>query len=144
VNSKSVLGGGMSSSASQKSGISMADGFLESNGKLHLVDLAGSECAKAADLTGAGTDLMEQRGKTGKSTNLERERKNINQSLLTLGRVISALREVTKGEKCSKSSAQRIPYRDSKLTRILQVDDLLLFSQSEICTNIVCLSYVHV
>ena len=42
----------------------------------------------------------------------ERERKNINQSLLTLGRVISTLR--------SNNSKERIPYRDSKLTRLLQ------------------------
>jgi kinesin family protein 11 len=70
---------------------------MECSGKLHLVDLAGSECAKTAG--------MEDPKK-------ERERKNINQSLLTLGRVISALRE---------GNVQRIPYRDSKLTRLLQV-----------------------
>ena len=46
------------------------------------------------------------------SASLERERKNINQSLLTLGRVISTLR--------SNNSKERIPYRDSKLTRLLQ------------------------
>ena len=44
---------------------------------------------------------------------LERERKNINQSLLTLGRVICALKEPA-------SKRTRIPYRDSKLTRVLQ------------------------
>jgi hypothetical protein len=65
---------------------------------LHLVDLAGSECAKTAQ--GDKVDIAK-----------ERERKNINQSLLTLGRVISALREGPTG---------RIPYRDSKLTRLLQ------------------------
>jgi hypothetical protein len=66
---------------------------LERTGKLHLVDLAGSECAKTTGATGSRL----------------RESQNINQSLLTLGRVIAALRE--------KSS--RIPYRDSKLTRLL-------------------------
>ena len=40
----------------------------------------------------------------------ERERRNINQSLLTLGRVIAALRD----------ESARVPYRDSKLTRLLQ------------------------
>jgi hypothetical protein len=40
----------------------------------------------------------------------ERERRNINQSLLTLARVIAALRD----------GNGRIPYRDSKLTRILK------------------------
>jgi hypothetical protein len=65
-------------------------------GKLNLVDLAGSECAKSA-----GTENVKQ----------ERERKNINTSLLSLGRVIMAL----------KAKSNVIPYRDSKLTRLLQV-----------------------
>jgi kinesin family protein 11 len=71
----------------------VGDMELERTGKLHLVDLAGSECAKTTGATG----------------NRLRESQNINQSLLTLGRVISALREKEK----------RIPYRDSKLTRLL-------------------------
>eukprot|EP01050_Picozoa_sp_SAG11_P005995 SAG11_NODE_448_length_9392_cov_17.782978_3_plen_247_part_00 len=71
-------------------------GFVMSRlGKLHLVDLAGSECAKSA-----GTESASQ----------ERERKNINTSLLSLGRVIMAL----------KQKSPVIPYRDSKLTRLLQ------------------------
>jgi hypothetical protein len=65
-------------------------------GKLNLVDLAGSE---RVHLTGA----------TGKR--LE-ESKNINQSLASLGNVIAALTD-TKPRK-------HIPYRDSKLTRILE------------------------
>ena len=48
----------------------------------------------------------------------ERERMNINRSLLTLGRVIKMLKE--QSEKGGKKSNIRIPYRDSKLTRILQ------------------------
>jgi len=76
-----------------------ADGsVMECTGKLHLVDLAGSECAKTA-----GNEKVDPAK--------ERERKNINQSLLILGRVISALRDAPTG---------RIPYRDSKLTRLLQ------------------------
>lgn len=51
---------------------------MECTGKLHLVDLAGSECAKTA-----GNDKVDPAK--------ERERKNINQSLLTLGRVIRYL-----------------------------------------------------
>ena len=74
-------------------------GTMEACGKLHLVDLAGSECAKTAGKDSDGAARMA-------------ERKNINTSLLILGRVISALREGGKG--------QRIPYRDSKLTRLLQ------------------------
>ena len=63
-------------------------------GKLNLVDLAGSECI----------------GRSGASGDRKREAGNINQSLLTLGRVISALVE----------KRRHIPYRDSKLTRLLQ------------------------
>ncbi len=40
---------------------------------------------------------------------------NINRSLLTLGRVIAAVRDISDGKK-----NVRVPYRDSKLTRILQ------------------------
>ncbi|CAJ1934033.1 unnamed protein product [Cylindrotheca closterium] len=80
---------------------------LEVGGKLHCVDLAGSECAKSADLE-KGNDSQAAR---------ERERKNINQSLLTLGRVVSMLKEQSQSK---KKTNVRIPYRDSKLTRILQ------------------------
>lgn len=64
-------------------------------GKLNLVDLAGSE-----NVTKAGNE---------KGIRV-RETVNINQSLLTLGRVITALVERT----------PHIPYRESKLTRLLQ------------------------
>ena len=81
-----------------------AGALVEKCGRLHLVDLAGSECAKQAGLHEGAPD-----------PSMERERKNINQSLLTLGRVILAL------QKKSRSSGEgRTPYRDSKLTRILQ------------------------
>ncbi|KAK9834774.1 hypothetical protein WJX74_010161 [Apatococcus lobatus] len=65
-------------------------------GKLNLVDLAGSE---RVHITGA----------TGKR--LE-ESKKINQSLSALGNVIAALTE--------SRNRSHIPYRDSKLTRILE------------------------
>ena len=64
------------------------------HGQLNLVDLAGSECV----------------GRSGATGDRKREAGNINQSLLTLGRVISALVE----------KRGHIPYRDSKLTRLLQ------------------------
>jgi len=81
----------------------LSDGnSLEVHGKLHLVDLAGSECAKTA--SGRGTEVKR-----------DRERSNINKSLLTLGRVIIMLKEKSEGRK-----TMRIPYRDSKLTRLLQ------------------------
>ncbi|XP_063048333.1 kinesin-like protein KIF11 isoform X2 [Engraulis encrasicolus] len=63
-------------------------------GKLNLVDLAGSENI----------------GRSGAVDKRAREAGNINQSLLTLGRVITALVE----------HRPHVPYRESKLTRILQ------------------------
>lgn len=88
----------------------LEDGALfETRGKLHMVDLAGSECAKSANLDSTGGNEQVAR---------DRERMNINRSLLTLGRVVKMLKEQsTKG---SKAGNMRIPYRDSKLTRILQ------------------------
>ncbi|ODV89856.1 hypothetical protein CANCADRAFT_19537, partial [Tortispora caseinolytica NRRL Y-17796] len=63
-------------------------------GKLNIVDLAGSENIKSS----------------GAENKRAREAGMINQSLLTLGRVINAL--------VAKSA--HVPYRESKLTRILQ------------------------
>lgn len=78
-------------------------------GKLHLVDLAGSECAKKAAWVSEANGSSEQE-RDWRAVETERERRAINQSLLTLGRVIAALRE----------KSARIPYRDSKLTRVLK------------------------
>jgi len=64
-------------------------------GKLNLVDLAGSETV----------------AKTGATGNRMKEGVNINKSLSALGNVISALVE---------GKGKHIPYRDSKLTRLLQ------------------------
>ncbi|XP_032572814.1 kinesin-like protein unc-104 isoform X2 [Drosophila sechellia] len=71
--------------------------------KISLVDLAGSE---RADSTGA------------KGTRLK-EGANINKSLTTLGKVISALAEVASKKKNAKK-ADFIPYRDSALTWLLR------------------------
>jgi len=61
---------------------------------MNLVDLAGSECV----------------GRSGAKNERAREAGSINQSLLTLGRVITALVD----------HHGHVPYRDSKLTRLLQ------------------------
>jgi kinesin family protein 5 len=63
-------------------------------GKLYLVDLAGSEKISKTGATGTTLD----------------EAKMINKSLTTLGKVITALTD---------KKATHIPYRESKLTRIL-------------------------
>lgn len=65
------------------------------SGQLFLVDLAGSEKV----------------GKTGASGQTLEEAKKINKSLSALGMVINSLTD---------SKTSHIPYRDSKLTRILQ------------------------
>ncbi|RXK39944.1 kinesin [Tremella mesenterica] len=67
----------------------------QKNGNLYLVDLAGSEKV----------------GKTGATGQTLEEAKKINKSLSALGMVINSLTD-------GKSS--HVPYRDSKLTRILQ------------------------
>ena len=68
--------------------------FHQNKGTLYLVDLAGSE--KVAKTHVSGTQLDEAKG--------------INKSLSTLGKVIHALTD---------HKSTHIPYRDSKLTRIL-------------------------
>ncbi|KAJ3357929.1 hypothetical protein GGF32_000819 [Allomyces javanicus] len=65
------------------------------SGRLYLVDLAGSEKV----------------GKTGASGQTLEEAKMINKSLTALGMVINALTD---------GKSKHVPYRDSKLTRILQ------------------------
>lgn len=64
-------------------------------GKLNLVDLAGSERVRVTGATGKRLE----------------ESKSINQTLSCLGNVIAALTETKQWS--------HIPYRDSKLTRLL-------------------------
>jgi len=68
--------------------------YSQKTGKLYLVDLAGSE----------------KLGKTGATGTTKEEAKMINKSLSTLGLVINHLTD---------GVSTHIPYRDSKLTRIL-------------------------
>lgn len=71
--------------------------------KFHFVDLAGSERAK----------------RTGAQGHQLKEGIDINKGLLALGNVISALGDDSKRGKAF------VPYRDSKLTRMLQVHSFL-------------------
>ncbi|EQC42532.1 hypothetical protein, variant [Saprolegnia diclina VS20] len=68
---------------------------LKQTGKLYLVDLAGSEMVRKTAASGKRLD----------------EAKHINKSLTALGLVINALTD---------GRSKHIPYRDSKLTRLLQ------------------------
>uniref|UniRef100_A0AAY5L9B9 plus-end-directed kinesin ATPase n=1 Tax=Esox lucius TaxID=8010 RepID=A0AAY5L9B9_ESOLU len=91
----------------QKRHDSETDNTSEKVSKISLVDLAGSE---RADSTGA------------KGTRLK-EGANINKSLTTLGKVISALAEVDSSQnknKKKKKVESHIPYRDSVLTWLLR------------------------
>ncbi|EGB03166.1 hypothetical protein AURANDRAFT_2300, partial [Aureococcus anophagefferens] len=77
------------------------DGFTRVSrvGKLNLVDLAGSERVRVSGATGQRLE----------------ESKKINASLSALGNVIAALCESQKG-----GMRKHVPYRDSKLTRLLE------------------------
>ncbi|XP_065335163.1 kinesin-like protein KIF3A isoform X2 [Cloeon dipterum] len=79
-------------------------------GKLHLVDLAGSE----------------RQSKTGATGQRLKEATKINLSLSTLGNVISALVD---------GKSTHIPYRNSKLTRLLQ-DSLGGNAKTVMCANV--------
>ena len=81
----------------QKEGEELALVTEKISSKFHFVDLAGSERIK----------------KTGATGMLLKEGISINKGLLCLGQVISALTD-------DKKAKEHIPYRDSKLTRILQ------------------------
>ena len=80
-------------------------------GKLNLVDLAGSE----------------RQSKTGATGDRLKEATKINLSLSALGNVISALVD---------GKAKHIPYRDSKLTRLLQVGQVSAACQQGCCVNV--------
>jgi hypothetical protein len=92
----------------EEEGVEDPDAYLCA--KMHLVDLAGSERVKRTKAQGARL----------------REGIDINKGLLALGNVINALSE----------GKSHIPYRDSKLTRMLQVSTLVFsLSSASHCTN---------
>lgn len=84
--------------------------FSSKTGKLFLVDLAGSEKVAKSGAKGQTLD----------------EAKTINKSLTTLGIVINALTD---------GKSTHVPYRDSKLTRVLQDS---LGGNSKTCLIITC------
>lgn len=99
VESRERIVGGAAHTESKRSGL-LPGGVRVST--LSLIDLAGSE--KAAE-----------------SKERRTEGSHINKSLLTLGTVIAKLSEnKEKDGKSSDKDAKHLPYRDSKLTRLLQ------------------------
>ncbi|KAJ5894325.1 hypothetical protein N7495_006016 [Penicillium taxi] len=79
------------------------DETTERTARIRLVDLAGSERAKSTEATGARL----------------REGSNINKSLTTLGRVIAALADPSKG-RGGRKAKEVVPWRDSILTWLLK------------------------
>lgn len=76
-------------------------------GCLNLVDLAGSERLNVSFASGPGAGLPDRER--------VKETQSINKSLSALGDVIAAL-----GEKNEKGEKGHVPYRNSKLTYLLQ------------------------
>ena len=97
-----INGGGMDDDSSPRSLSSSDQNGMKA--KLTLVDLAGSE-------------RMKRTGAEGKRM---KEGININKGLFVLGQVVSALSEMGQRSNSSGGSGSHIPYRDSKLTRLLQ------------------------
>lgn len=102
------------------------DGLTRLTSQLNLCDLAGSERAKATGATGATCAQARRRdsyrhrdspvlfvvGLTAVHAGMRlKEASKINQSLSALGNVINAL---------TSKNRSHVPYRDSKLTRLLQ------------------------
>jgi hypothetical protein len=92
-------------------------------GKLNLVDLAGSE----------------RQSKTGAEGDRLKEATKINLSLSALGNVISAL---VVPASSNKNRHNHVPYRDSKLTRVLQ-DSLGGNTKTVMCANAGPAEYNH-
>lgn len=97
VESRERIPGGPAASTENKRSALLPGGVRVST--LSLIDLAGSE--KAAE-----------------SKERRQEGSHINKSLLTLGTVVSKLSEHKDGK--SDKDGKHLPYRDSKLTRLLQ------------------------
>jgi hypothetical protein len=79
---------------------------------INIIDLAGSE-RSSLSFTGKSKEEIEV------SRRVQTEANFINKSLTTLGRIISMI-----GDKKNNNSKIAIPYRESKLTQVLQVRDL--------------------
>jgi hypothetical protein len=87
--------------------------------RLNLVDLAGSEQQKSS---GASGERL-------------KEASNINKSLSILGRVINSLAQQQRG----RFASSHVPYRDSKLTFLLQV---FLLHRRFVSCPLHCIAYV--
>lgn len=105
----------------------VADSTLSA--KFHFVDLAGSERIKRTQAEGSRLKVRCALLRAQCAPTLTvcaprfQEGIHINKGLLALGNVISAL-----GDEKKRASASHVPYRDSKLTRLLQVRHLISYS----------------
>ena len=81
---------------------------------INIVDLAGSERSLLENYHELKKNDFENEKKLQKEANF------INKSLTTLGRIINIISD-------KKSNHNHIPYRDSKLTLVLQVNIYLIF-----------------
>jgi kinesin family protein 3/17 len=79
---------------------------------VHIESIEGADKIRASKLNFVDLAGSERQGKTGASGDTLKEGAKINLSLTALGNVINALVDGKKGG--------HIPYRDSKLTRLLQ------------------------
>ncbi len=92
--------------------------------KFHFVDLAGSERVRSSRLVRflyiAHEFIINQLKRTAAQGDRVKEGISINSGLLALGNVISALGDPSRARTIGNGTAIHVPYRDSKLTRLLQ------------------------
>jgi hypothetical protein len=102
-------------------------------GRLQLIDLAGSERAVARgggaslyhqlygyDTIGGGSFNGAAAAESARQSKIRNEGANINRSLLALGACITALGAAQSSTAGSNATSSHVPYRDSKLTRLLK------------------------
>jgi len=119
-----------------------ADGFRETSAELNIIDLAGSERAsphsRGPTKAGGGAPQKDLAGRDMRTT----EMCAINKSLLVLGTVIQKLGEAAQaqlkggGGNGGGNGATHVPYRSSKLTRLLQRS----LGGDALCTIVCCVT----
>ena len=91
------------------------------NSKLTFVDLAGSEGSSSDSAANGETSKLQK--EVMQQQQLAMQSRNINQGLLSLGRVINGiidLQDLSAKNGGGGAAAVRVPYRDSTLTHLLK------------------------